>query len=97
MSRLKYYYLNEFGRVMSGIDNGNAAKLRKREIGNYFETREEAEKAIHKLEAFRRLKAKGFQLYGSPKGNCLSFEFTKNPKTYEIITDLTYLFAKEKE
>lgn len=30
-------------------------------IGNYFDTREEAEKAVEKLKAFKRLKDKGFR------------------------------------
>ena len=33
------------------------------EIGNYFETKEEAEKAVEKLKAWKRLKDKGFQFY----------------------------------
>lgn len=32
-----------------------------REIGNYFETKEEAEKAVEKLKAWKRLKDKGFK------------------------------------
>lgn len=32
-----------------------------KEIGNYFETREEAEKAVEKLKAWKRLKDKGFE------------------------------------
>lgn len=32
-----------------------------REIGNYFDTREEAEKAVEKLKAVKRLKDKGFR------------------------------------
>ncbi len=32
-----------------------------REIGNYFETEEEAEKAVEKLKAWKRLKDKGFR------------------------------------
>ena len=31
-------------------------------IGNYFETREEAEKAVKKLKAWKRLKDKGFKV-----------------------------------
>lgn len=31
-------------------------------IGNYFETREEAERAVRKLKAWKRLKDKGFRL-----------------------------------
>ena len=34
---------------------------REKEIGNYFETKEEAEKAVEKLKAFKRLKDKGFR------------------------------------
>lgn len=34
---------------------------REKEIGNYFETKEEAEKAVEKLQAWTRLKDKGFR------------------------------------
>lgn len=34
------------------------------EIGNYFETKEEAEKAVEKLKAWKRLKDKDFQFHG---------------------------------
>lgn len=33
-------------------------------IGNYFETKEEAEKAVEKLKAWKRLKDKGFRFNG---------------------------------
>ena len=33
-------------------------------LGNYFETKEEAEKAVEKLKAWKRLKDKGFKLDG---------------------------------
>lgn len=35
-----------------------------KEIGNYFETKEEAEKAAKKLKAWKRLKDKGFKFEG---------------------------------
>lgn len=34
---------------------------KKKQIGNYFETKEEAEKAVEKLKAWKRLKDKGFK------------------------------------
>ena len=51
------------------LDNGNIAMSddtdedleANKEIGNYFETREEAEKAVEKLKAWERLKDKGFR------------------------------------
>ena len=36
----------------------------KKEIGNYFKTKEEAEKAVEKLKAYKRLKDKGFKFEG---------------------------------
>lgn len=35
-----------------------------KEIGNYFSSREEAEKAVEKLKAWKRLKDKGFRFLG---------------------------------
>ena len=35
-----------------------------KEIGNYFETKEEAEKAVERLRAWKRLKDKGFRFEG---------------------------------
>lgn len=35
-----------------------------REIGNYFKTKEEAEEAVRKLQAWKRLKDKGFKFTG---------------------------------
>lgn len=34
---------------------------KRKQIGNYFETREEAEQAVEKLKAWKRLKDKGFR------------------------------------
>lgn len=36
----------------------------RKEIGNYFETKEEAEKAVEKLKAWKRLKDNGFNIKG---------------------------------
>lgn len=44
----------KFGVELEGIE-------RAKECGLYFETREEAEKAVEKLKAWKRLKDKGFE------------------------------------
>lgn len=36
-----------------------------KQIGNYFETKEEAEKAVEKLKAWQRLKDKGFRFFNN--------------------------------
>ena len=56
-------FISEFGKVhpisCMGGDRQRVKWLK--EIGNYFETEEEAKKAVRKLEAWKRLKDKGFR------------------------------------
>ena len=49
----------EAKRIVSYADREEIAECK--QIGNYFETREEAEKAVEKLKAWKRLKDKGFR------------------------------------
>ena len=44
-------------------------------IGNYFETKEEAEKAVEKLKAWKRLKDKGLRFDGWKCTGSISFTF----------------------
>ena len=46
------------------LDDTNVYEKNKKEIGNYFDTQEEAEKAVEKLKALKRLKDKGFRFEG---------------------------------
>ena len=46
-----------------------------REIGNYFETREEAEKAVEKLKAWKRLKDIGFEFKGWKHKPLISYHY----------------------
>lgn len=57
-----YYFIRDDGAGIgySPIGNCPCAKCRE-EIGNYFETKEEAEQAVEKLKAWKRLKDKGFK------------------------------------
>lgn len=45
-------------------DSTDKYEKAKKEIGNYFETKEEAELAVCKLKAWKRLKDKGFRFEG---------------------------------
>ena len=69
-------------------------------IGNYFETKEEAELAVRKLKAWKRLKDKGFRFtawYGGIKD--IDWEITSlGNETYiprQICDDLDLLFCPE--
>lgn len=72
-------------------------------IGNYFETREEAEKAVEKLKAWKRLKDKGFRFKGWNTAFCeIDFDVPDsfypidgNMITNETEKDLDLLFGGE--
>lgn len=70
-----------------------------KQIGNYFETKEEAEKAVEKLKAYKRLKDKGFDFVGCFKDNTINYEFVERPLDYdeaeEAEQDLAFLFGGE--
>lgn len=62
-----FYYLNENGGVLqytpSEPEGEDKTYIKyQKAIGNYFETKEEAEKAVEKLKAWKRLRDKGFRI-----------------------------------
>ena len=66
----KHYEILAMGAVMEREDAEDEIfrNQGQREIGNYFETREEAEKAVEKLKAWKRLKDARFE-FGTIKYN----------------------------
>lgn len=60
----KYYYLDYGGRIKAMNDANDEEDMARKAIGNYFETKEEAEKAVERLRAWKRLKDKGFRFNG---------------------------------
>ena len=71
-------------------------------IGNYFETKEEAEKAVEELKAWKRLKDKGFKFAGWEEMRYDEEENTAGMNIYgempigEFTTELDILFGGEK-
>lgn len=62
----EYWFIDEFGLVQKEIEyyyeeNKEAVHDKRIAVGNYFETKEEAEQAVEKLKAFKRLKDNGFE------------------------------------
>ena len=103
----EYWYIDwtpEIG-VYHTRDVGSDADKRQKEIGNYFETKEEAEKAVEKLKAWKRLKDKGFEFccdikYENLCGNGfnISLNAIMPPEAYadiEVSKDLDLLFGGE--
>lgn len=62
-------------------------------IGNYFETREEAEKAVERLKAWERLKDAGLKFKDWNKSNydktfCINAEIEHDVVAFEFFKDL---------
>lgn len=58
----EYWRITDLGELKSiRLDQHHQNIEKCKEIGNYFETKEEAEKAVRKLKAAKRLEDKGFR------------------------------------
>ena len=64
-----YYFISEDGDMWSEEDLDGTLELKRKNIGNYFESEEEVRKAYKKLLAWKRLKEAGFKIkYYETKG-----------------------------
>ena len=92
-----FWYMTAWGDVKEYSQDQFAVK-QKQAIGNYFETREEAEKAVKKLKAWKRLKDKGFRFTGCymPKSvERLEISAACNGDYVDIMDDLDLFFGGE--
>lgn len=100
----EYYYIYA-NRVLKGECDG-IIDNRFKEIGNYFETEEEAEKAVEKLKAWKRLKDKCCISFSGINRNIkgrpvsVNLDFNNEGKTTfdeakQNIDDLMLLFGGE--
>lgn len=65
----EYWFINSVGGVIRPSDTTDWTQqdaIYHKEIGNYFETKEEAERAVERLRAWKRLKDKGFRFTLTP-------------------------------
>lgn len=98
------WYINEFGTPTKADFVGRETlydKCRKN-FGNYFETKEEAEKAVEKLKAWKRLKDKGFRFDNwdldaddEDVNVLLRSDKYKGNQVYVLEKDLDLLFCTE--
>lgn len=92
----KYYYISYCGDVY-GFSNyyvGSEIEEDHREIGNLFETKEEAERAVEKLKAWKRLKAQGFRFNGGDDA-CISYRIDSAKWNDKLSNDFDLLFGGE--
>ena len=100
-----FYIVEQRGTIGSRFRTGAEYEEKFKSIGNYFETREEAEKAVEKLKAWKRLKDKGFSFdpvdrYEALCGNGFNIPITATMPTEaytdaEVSKDLDICFGGE--
>ena len=100
----EYWYIDDAGVIQIDQVLSSLINMRK-SIGNYFDTQEDAEKAVRKLNAWKRLKDKGFRFdpvdrYEALCGNGFNIPITATmpPEAYtdaEVSKDLDICFGGE--
>ena len=100
MKEQEWWYVKSLGEVRKGsgwIQDKNTKKFK--ELGNCFETKEEAEKTVEKIKAWKRLKDKGFRFkdwYASGyPGEFSIYCEGKHLDSDDIQKDLDLLFGGE--
>ena len=101
----KYWFIAGRGVVEHALDTGDENDpfdKGHKEMGNYFETEEEAEKVVEKLKAWKRLKDKGFRFagYTDDSGDLFSCQVIRcrfDDFGKESRKDLDLLFGGEDE
>ena len=97
----EYWRITDLGEIKSiRLDQHHQNIEKCKAIGNYFETEEEAEKAVEKLKAWKRLKDKGFRFDGktldtSKRFGSIFYWLDKNAYSEDYIDDLDLLFGGE--
>lgn len=92
------YYLTERGVINSATDMSNFTLKMMKEIGNYFETKEEAEKAVENLKAWKRMKKCGLRFWDLDTVHLkigYSFENYTKEDIPQLKKDLALIFGGE--
>ncbi|MBO7731567.1 MAG: hypothetical protein J6S67_03420 [Methanobrevibacter sp.] len=100
----EYWFIDCDGEIMDAKYEGTGFDKDCKAIGNYFETKEEAEKAVEKLKAWKRLKDNGFKFVGTNNskrktGYFINYEleksFNSQNECEQAMKDLSLLFRGE--
>ena len=96
----EYWYIYADGGIYKDVQDDVRKDNGCKQIGNYFNTREEAEKAVEKLKAWKRLEDKGFRFDGWDENHhnlgIIEFSFDKvENNVWNFEKDLDLLFGGE--
>ena len=81
-----FWFIDADGEARETNYLSNSDKSSLRNFGNYFETKEEVEKAVEKLKAWKRLKDKGFRFTLTPSVG--SLDMTPDKFQIEITAEM---------
>lgn len=89
----KYYLSDSNGSIYDSVWSNDYIDRSRIEIGNCFQTKEEAEKAVEKLKAWKRLKDSGLKFKDWNKSNydrtfCINAEVEHDVVASEFFKDL---------
>lgn len=90
----EYWFIDEFGLVQKEIEyyyeeNKEAVHDKRIAVGNYFSSREEAELAVRKLKAWKRLRDKGFRFTGL-SNESIGYEIKELSGDFALDLDLLF-------
>lgn len=96
----EYWFISTTGKAHRFEGEDEIYTPDRKQLGNYFETKEEAEKAIEKLKAWKRLKDKGFKFIGKTyetdkRFGSVFYKVDEDTYSEDIILDLDLLFSQE--
>ena len=94
----KHYEILAMGAVMECKDTEDEIfrNQGQREIGNYFETQEEAEKAVEKLKAIKRLKDYNVKFNLDFVKNKIDFTYSINNTLLDVLDEEEQIFNNMK-
>lgn len=92
----EYWYISDAGIVHKAVYIHSGADLLRRAFGNYFETKEEAEKAVEKLKAWKSLKDREFGFTGIANDGHGMIYIKTNLHREEMDEDRMYQNSTEK-
>lgn len=93
-----WWYIDCNGEVFRGENADKEHTEEHKSIGNYYTSSKEAEKAVEKLKAWKRLKDKGFRFVGrSIRDLTITYSFDNydEPDIPQMNKDLDLLFGDE--
>lgn len=94
----KYWYISDNGEVYGFSDYfvGSEIEEAHRKIGNLFETKEEAEKAVEKLKAWKRLKDYNVKFNLDFVRNRINFTYSVNNPLLDVLDGEEQIFNNMK-